>query len=69
MTYPIEICLGRLPKDTEGNTALHLAAVEDEASMISILLDGAEDLAATNDAGDTALHLAVRSGSAVAVQV
>lgn len=46
------------PDPSEGNTALHLAVVADQAALIPILLQAGTELQARNKAGKTALHLA-----------
>jgi len=48
--------------DRKGNTCIHWAAVQDQAALLKLLIDNKEDVALQNNAGDTPLHLASRSG-------
>ncbi|KAK1940876.1 Histone-lysine N-methyltransferase EHMT2 [Phytophthora citrophthora] len=51
-------------KDEDGSTALHLAALESNAEIVSILLDGGFSVTAVNEGGSTALLIAALESNA-----
>lgn len=53
---------------TAGITALMIAAAQDNAAMIGLLLQHGANLSATNDAGETALDIAKEAGADAAAQ-
>ena len=46
-----------------GQTALHLAAESDLPEIVSVLLNNGIDFSAVDEAGNNALHVAVREGN------
>ena len=46
--------------DTQGNTALHLAVIQDNLPLIGLLLSAKANIDAQNAAGSTPLHLAAK---------
>ena len=61
-------CLERCPyaihfKDDEGLTPLHVAAAHDSKKCVVALVDSAPAVPARTPCGDTALHVAARSGA------
>src|SRR5574344_38909 len=47
--------------DADGNTALHMAAHVNESDLVSFLIIKGADTEIRNNAGDTALHVAVKN--------
>lgn len=55
--------------DSDGNTALHVAASVNEADLVSFLIIKGADTEIRNNDGDTALHVAIKSSSIDAAKV
>lgn len=55
--------------DSEGNTALHLAAQLDESDLVSFLVIKGADTEMRNKNGDTPLHLAIKNNNVAAAKV
>ena len=56
-------------RDNEGNTSLHLAALNNRVGHAEILLRMGADLLLSNDYGFTPLHFAAQLGAKEMVQV
>ena len=50
-------------KDSEGNTALHMAAVTDKLECVKLLVKNKADVGTSNNKGQNALHVAAQYGS------
>jgi ankyrin repeat protein len=56
-------------KDTEGNTALHLAASEDHGAVVQYLLSKGAPVTSKNELGFTPLHAAIWKGRLEIVKI
>ena len=66
-TRCLELGADVLAPDDQGNTPLHRATQNEDASVLAVLLDAGADLEARNQPGHTPLHSAVGNGNLAAM--